>query len=147
MKILIVEDDFGSRKVMQKYLSLYGDCDIAVDGEEAIEAFGLAWEEGEPYSIIFLDIMMPKIDGQQVLKMIRSKEKEMGIRKDEEVKVIMTTVLGDPKNVMEAFHKGGANSYLVKPFSQKKLLDEIRSLFSKDTGLKSETDAENELDD
>ena len=131
MKILIVEDDFGSRKLMQKYLSLYGDCDIAVDGEEAIEAFNLAWEEGEPYDLIFLDIMMPKIDGQQVLKMIRTKEKDMGIKGTDEVKVIMTTVLGDPKNVMEAFHKGGANSYLVKPFSQKKLLDEIRSIFSK----------------
>ena len=131
MKILIVEDDFGSRKVMQKYLALYGDCDIAVDGEEAIEAFNLAWEEGEAYDLIFLDIMMPKIDGQQVLKMIRVKEKEMGIKGSEEVKVIMTTVLGDPKNVMEAFHKGGANSYLVKPFSQKKLLDEIKSIFSK----------------
>ena len=63
--------------------------------------------------------------------MIRAKESEMGIKGSEEVKVIMTTVLGDPKNVMEAFHKGGANSYLVKPFSQKKLLDEIKSIFSK----------------
>ena len=45
MKILIVEDEFGSRKVMQKFLSPYGVCDLAVDGEEGIKAFTIAMQE------------------------------------------------------------------------------------------------------
>ncbi len=128
MKMLIVEDDFGSRKLMQSLLSPYGDCDLAVDGEEAIDAFKLAWEEKEPYAVIFLDIMMPRLDGQQALQKIRHLEKEMGLQGTDQVKVIMTTVLEDPKNVMKAFHEGGVSSYLVKPINGEKLMSELRKL-------------------
>lgn len=48
MRILIVEDDFVGRKVMHKLLMEYGECDIAVDGAEAVKAFDLAWESGNP---------------------------------------------------------------------------------------------------
>ncbi len=44
MRVLIVDDDFISRRLLQKILSAHGDCDIAVDGAEAIKAFELAWE-------------------------------------------------------------------------------------------------------
>jgi two-component system chemotaxis response regulator CheY len=73
MRILIVEDDFGSRRLMQKLVSDYGQCDVVVDGEEAVEAFRLAWEENSPYDVIFLDIMLPKMDGQEALRRIRTK--------------------------------------------------------------------------
>ena len=71
MKILVVEDDFGSRRMMQKLLEPYGDVDVVVDGEEAVEAFKMAWEESTPYDMIFMDIMMPKMDGHEALKRIR----------------------------------------------------------------------------
>ena len=128
MKILIVEDDFASRKLMQKFLEPFGECDIAVDGEEAIDAFEMALEEETPYDVIFLDIMMPRMDGQQALQSIREVEKEAGIKGKKEVKVIMTTVLEDPKNVMKAFHKGGATSYLVKPINRNMLIQEMKKL-------------------
>ena len=128
MKMLIVEDDFGSRKLMQTLLAPYGDCDIAVDGEEAIDAFKLAWEEKASYDVIFLDIMMPRLDGQQALQKIRQIEKEMGLHGADGVKVVMTTVLEDPKNVMKAFHEGGASSYLVKPINIDQLTSELRKL-------------------
>ncbi|MFP4362925.1 MAG: response regulator [Spirochaetia bacterium] len=128
MRILIVEDDFGSRRLMQKLLSKYGECDVVFDGEEAIEAFRLAWEENIPYEIIFLDIMMPKVDGQQALKKIRENERKMGIKQVDEVDVVMTTVLEDPKNVVEAYNKGGATSYIVKPIDKAKLEDEMQKL-------------------
>ncbi len=79
MRILIVEDDFTSRRLLQKILAPYGECDIAVDGKEALEAFTLAVREGRRYRLICLDIMMPEMDGQQVLKKIRQMEKELGI--------------------------------------------------------------------
>lgn len=128
MRFLIVEDDFTSRTLLQKILSPYGDCDIAVDGDEAIQAFRLAHEEKEPYDLICMDIMMPHTDGQQALKAIREIEKEMDIDDADEVKVIMTTALGDPKTVMEAYYKGGAASYIVKPITRQKLLDEVKKL-------------------
>ena len=79
MKILLAEDDFASRKFMSNYLGKYGDCDITVDGEEAVDAFLMALEDGEPYDLICLDVMMPVLDGYQALKAIRDIEKERGI--------------------------------------------------------------------
>lgn len=128
MRVLIVEDDFISRKLLQKLLGHYGDCDIAVNGMEAIRAFKVALEEKQPYDLICMDIMMPHIDGQQALKEIRKMEKEMNIDPANEAKVIMTTALDDPRNVVESFYKGGATSYIIKPIDKKKLLDEVRKL-------------------
>ena len=128
LKILIVEDDFISRRIIQELLSPYGQCHIAKDGEEAIRAFYLGWEEQDPYDLICMDIMMPEMDGQDALQRIRDMEKEMGIIGSREVKAIMVTALDDLKNVIKAFHDGGATSYIVKPISNKKLIDEIKNL-------------------
>jgi two-component system, chemotaxis family, chemotaxis protein CheY len=128
MRILIVEDDLGSRKLLQTILSPYGECDLAVDGEEGIEAFRLAGKEKKPYGLIFMDIMMPKVNGHEALRNIRIYESEMGITADQEVKVIMTTVLEDSKNVMTALYKGGAAAYIVKPIDKQKLLSELKEL-------------------
>ncbi len=128
MRILIVEDDFGGRRVMQKLLESYGECDIVIDGDEAVQAFRLAWEENDPYSVIFLDIMMPKMDGQEALKQIRELESSFGIRPRDEVRIVMTTALEDPKNVIEAYHKGGATSYLVKPVDREKIAEEMKKI-------------------
>ena len=128
MRILIVEDDFGSRRLMQKILSDFGTCDVVVDGEEAVQAFRLAWEENNPYHVVFLDIMMPKMDGHEALRQIREMEKGYGIEPMDEVSVIMTTVLEDPKNVVEAYNKGGATSYIVKPVDRQKIDQELKNL-------------------
>ena len=91
MKILLAEDDFVTRKFMANFLSKYGDCDVTVDGMEAVDAFMLALEEDEPYDLVCLDIMMPVMDGYQALMGIRNIEKERNIPEDKQVKVIMAT--------------------------------------------------------
>ena len=48
---------------MASFLSKYGECDITVDGMEAVDAFMMALEDKEPYDLICLDIMMPVMDG------------------------------------------------------------------------------------
>ena len=128
MKSLIVEDDFGSRRLLQTYVQGLGQADVVVDGEEAIQAFRLAWEENDPYDVIFLDIMMPNVDGQQALKAIREIERSIGIKERDQVPVIMTTALEDPRNVVEAYHKGAATSYLVKPIERRRLMEELTNL-------------------
>jgi len=130
MKILIVEDDFTSRRLLQEFLKPYGQCDIAVHGKEAVRAFKQAWIEKEPYNLICLDIMMPELDGQDTLKQIRAFEKERGISGPHEVKVIMTTALDTPRDVIEAFYRGGCTSYLVKPIDRKALDRELKSYCS-----------------
>ena len=122
MHFLIVEDDFTSRRLMQKLLSPYGESDIAVNGREALTAFSTALQEKEPYALICLDVMMPEMDGQQVLKEIRRIEREAGLAPSREVKVIMTTGLDSPKDVVEAYYRGGCSGYLVKPIEKLKLV-------------------------
>lgn len=126
MRILIVEDDFTSRRLMQKMLEPFGECDLAVNGVEGLNAFEAAHRDGRPYGLICLDIMMPEMDGQAVLKAIRKREAEMDIALSDEVKIIMTTALDQPRDVVEAFYRGGCTDYLVKPIDKKDLLVKLR---------------------
>lgn len=127
MRILIAEDDLVSRKFLFKFLSVYGDCDITVDGIEALDAFLMAWDEGKPYELICLDIMMPRADGLKVLNTIRHLEDEKGINDKQRAKVIMTTVLNDTETVQEAFNSG-CEAYASKPIDTKKLLEVLQKM-------------------
>ncbi len=127
MRILIVEDDFVSRQLLQKFLSNYGVCEIAVNGVEALQAFKLAWDEKEPYNLICLDIMMPELDGHEVLKEVRRLEGELQVPNKSAVKIVMTTAISDPRIIMKAF-KDQCEAYLIKPIERKKLLDTLTQL-------------------
>ncbi|MCT4533884.1 response regulator [Halodesulfovibrio sp.] len=128
MKFLIVDDDFDSRRLVQKILHAYGYADLAADGEEGVEAFRQALQAGEPYDVITLDIMMPNIDGQDALREIRDLEKEYGIPPENSAKVIMISGLDDSQEVHDAFFLGDATSYIVKPIRKKVLIEEIQNL-------------------
>ncbi|MDF2908989.1 MAG: response regulator receiver protein [Herbinix sp.] len=125
MKVLIAEDDFASRKFMLRFLSKYGECDITVDGLEAVEAFTMALEENEGYNLVCLDIMMPGLDGYQALKKIREIEKEKLVPEEKAVKIIMTTALNEGKNVTKAFDLG-CTAYAGKPIDQDKFENVLR---------------------
>lgn len=127
MRCLIVEDEFTSRRILQRILSEFGHCDVAVDGEEACDAYRMAVLEGERYDVVFLDIMLPGIAGQEVLKKIRDIEAECAIDMGAGARVIMMTSLSDAGNVMRAF-RSGCESYLIKPVDRGKLIDELRKL-------------------
>lgn len=84
---------------------------------------------GKPYDLILLDIMMPEMDGQEVVKEVRRVEEEKwGIIYPKGIKIIMTTALDDPKNVVTAF-KSLYDAYLVKPVTEESLLTAIREFF------------------
>lgn len=127
MKILIVEDDFASRKFMLRFLSNYGECDVTVDGLEALEAFTMALDTDENYDLICLDIMMPVMDGYQTLKKIREIEKKRAISDDKKVKIIMTSALSERRSVTKAF-EFGCTAYAGKPIDPRKFENELRKL-------------------
>ena len=124
MRALVVDDDLTSRRLMQQILLSYGDCDSAVNGREAVDAFLRAWEQGRPYDLICLDIMMPEMDGQEVLWKIRELENSMNTGG---VKIIMTTALSNWRDVWGAFD-AQCDGYVVKPYDKGKIIGEIRSL-------------------
>ncbi len=127
MKILLAEDDYATRKFMVSFLSKYGECDVTVDGMEAVDAFLMALEEEEPYDLVCLDIMMPVMDGYQALVGIRNLEKQKNVPKEKEVKVIMTTALNEEQNVKLAFDLG-CMIYSGKPIDQTRFEQALKKL-------------------
>lgn len=127
MRILLAEDDFATRKFMISFLSKYGECDVTVDGMEAVDAFMMALEDDEPYDLVCLDIMMPVMDGYQALVAIRKLEKEKNISEEKAVKVIMTTALNEERNVKMAFELG-CTIYSGKPINQDRFEQALKKL-------------------
>ena len=134
MKTLIVDDDFTCRLLLLETVKSFGTTHAAVNGIEAVEAVQAALETEEPYQLICLDITMPGMDGQEVLKRIRQMEVAKGIKSMQRVKVIMTTTLSDAKNIMTAF-VGLSDAYLEKPIDRSRLLEHLQRF--KLTGLHS----------
>ncbi len=120
MKILIVDDDLVSRKYLHGILRRYGYCEIAANGKEAIEYFELSIQKKEPYDMVFLDIMMPEMDGDETLEMIRKIEEEAEIAAGQGAKIAMISALNDKKNILSSFSKG-CEYYLVKPVHHDKI--------------------------
>ena len=127
MRVLIAEDDFAGQAVLEGLLSPHGECDIARDGEEAMALFEAALAAGRPYDLVCLDIMMPKLDGKEVLRRVRELEKERGRTGLAGAKILMTTALNDFETIMASF-RGQCEGYLVKPISKVKLLAQLRAL-------------------
>ncbi|MHC4535372.1 MAG: response regulator [Planctomycetota bacterium] len=127
LKILVAEDDFACRKILQSFLSDFGDCFVVINGLEAVEAVKIALDEGRPYDLICLDVMMPEMDGHEALESIRKIEKERGITGLDNVKVMMTTALSDSASVIGAFREG-CEAYIVKPFDKRNFFEEMEKL-------------------
>ena len=126
MKMLVVDDEFNNRILLSKILESYGSVDMVIDGQEAVDAFTLAHTEKEPYDIIFMDIMMPNMDGHQAVQTMRKKEAEMGVLPQDEVKVVMVTALDSAKDAMKAYYRDGCTDYVTKPITKKKIDDVLR---------------------
>ena len=127
MKILLAEDDFASRKFMDKYLSQYGERDATVDGEEAVNAYLMALEDEEPYDLICLDVMMPVMNGYQALEAIRKDEAERGVEKEDRVKIIMATALSGER-VVDKAKKLECEAYAGKPIDVEEFDNILRNL-------------------
>ena len=128
MKVLIVEDDAISRKMIEMIMQpLTEEYSLAIDGEAALDFFYKSVESKNTYDVVLLDIMLPKMDGQTLLRKFRDKEKEYGLLGRKVCKIIMVSALGDAGNVMEAF-KNQCDGYLSKPYSKNGLMSELRKL-------------------
>lgn len=128
MRFLVVDDDFETRRLVQKLLYPFGEVNVATDGEEAVEAFARAIKDGEPYTLVTLDILMPNVDGQQALREIREIEKEHGIVEKNQTPVVMISGLDNSESLHDAFFLGEATGYIVKPINHTVLLQEIAKL-------------------
>lgn len=123
MRSLIVEDEnFGREMIKHLMTEFTNDVDTATNGAEAVQMFTRALNDGRPYRLICLDIVMPVMDGQEALKRMRQYERESGTPDSQAAVIIMTTALDSLQEIKEAIWQGECNDYLVKPISQTDLL-------------------------
>ena len=127
MRILVAEDDRISRTFLQKFMSQYGEVDVAVDGMEAVDLYMDSIKTQNPYDLLCLDIMMPKVDGLKVLKVIRQLEAQKKVSEEEHLRIIMMTALADVGYVDEAFRQG-CDAYASKPVDTEKVEEVMKSL-------------------
>ena len=114
VKILLVDDEELIRDMIKEYSSPEGyDIDEAADGLKALELF-----RQNKYSLIILDVMMPKMDGWSVCR---------EIRKESNVPVIMLTARGEEYDKLFGFELG-VDDYMIKPFSPKELLARMKAI-------------------
>ncbi len=115
MKILLVEDDKGASRFIRKGLVEKGyTVDPVFDGEE-----GLYMSLSNAYDLVILDIMLPEINGFEILKTIRKKAIQ--------TPVIILTAKDTTEDIVHGLETG-ANDYLVKPFAFAELLARIRAV-------------------
>lgn len=120
-RVLIIDDEIGFRFFVKKNLELRGDYEVivAAEGKEGIR---LA-EEQKPM-LILLDIIMPEMDGLEVLKRLKENEKTKSIP------VIMLTARGDDEARIKALNLGN-DGYIVKPFEISELENKIEALLNR----------------
>ena len=127
-KYLIVDDSKYQRYIIELCLNTYGTCEQAEDGEQAVALFQKALDQGEPYDLIVLDILMPVMDGHEALNHINALQDERGFAPEQRVKVVMLSSLDDPQNMMRAQFEEGALAYVTKPFEDQTLIEVLRNL-------------------
>ncbi len=127
-RFLLVDDDPAILSLLEDHLKDFGQCTTTSNGQQAISAFRSALESDKPFDVVCLDIKMPDMDGQKVLKEIRKAEKSRGTSHS---KVIMVTGLDTPSDKLKAV-KSGCDGYLVKPIGKTLLQDAVQGMgFSK----------------
>ncbi len=125
MRILIIEDDPVSALYMKQTLAEFGETDLAEDGHKGLKAFERALAGNEPYDVLFVDLMMPRMDGHQTLENIRALEESLGLPPQRRVKAIVVTASEDKRHVTRAFFRGEAMAYLNKPVSRDRVAEEL----------------------
>jgi DNA-binding response OmpR family regulator len=124
INILLAEDEPALGMIVKESLETRGfTVQHVLNGLEALEVF----QEKQP-DVMVLDIMMPKLDGLELAKKIRSE--------NEEIPIIFLTAKSQTEDVLEGFHVGG-NDYLKKPFSMEELIVRIESLLSRQSVQKT----------
>ena len=122
LKILVVDDEARMRKLVKDFLTIKGFQVLeAEDGEQALDVFF----NQKDIALILLDVMMPRMDGWEVLKTIRKHSK---------VPIIMLTARGEERDELQGFELG-VDEYISKPFSPKILVARVEAILRRSSAL------------
>jgi two-component system chemotaxis response regulator CheY len=126
MRTLIVEDDTTNSFLLESFLSTFGFCQVVDNGKEAVKAFRVALEGGQPYDLICMDVVMPTMDGHQSVRMIRALERNRKVAPESRAKIIMTTALSDRGNVIQSAREE-CDAFILKPIDTGRLMEHLKN--------------------
>ncbi|MBF0427990.1 MAG: response regulator [Magnetococcales bacterium] len=124
MNILIVDDNAINRKILWEYLKSYGQCDMASNGVEAVEQFEAELATGNPYDLVLMDLMMPRMNGQNALNKIRDIERKHRVTMRDQVVIIIVTGASSPEELLKTSDRN--SGLLKKPVRQAELIDKLK---------------------
>lgn len=127
MKTLIIDDGIAHSGIAEKLMIAYGECDIANTGEKGLEKYRAAFLEQTPYDLILLDIVLPGINGHEVINEIRRFEEMHQQFGSAKVKIVMMSAREDNKTIMQSFREQ-CEGYIIKPITRKKVLKWLHEL-------------------
>ena len=123
-KILLVEDDKELSKIMQLELKHEGfDVYPVYDGRQALDEVG-AKQQTEPYDLMLLDVMLPKVSGLEVLRKLRTQIETVN---QKSLPIILVTARGETIDKVDGLNSG-ADDYIAKPFKIEELLARINAV-------------------
>ena len=121
-KILVVDDESRMRKLVKDFLTKSGF--EVIEAEDGVAALDIFFESNN-FSLVILDVMMPKMDGWQVCQELREYSK---------VPIIMLTAKGDERDELQGFELG-VDEYISKPFSPKILVARVEAILRRTNAL------------
>ena len=125
VKMLVVDDEGENEKVSERLLSIKGYRVMeAENGEDAVEKF----MANRDIKLILLDVMMPKMDGWETLRIIRETSN---------VPIIMLTARSEERDELQGFSLG-VDEYITKPFSPKILVARVEAILRRSFGVEEE---------
>jgi two-component system chemotaxis response regulator CheY len=121
-KILIVDDSLADLELMREMLKGVAQTYLAVNGREAVQGYLFALQQNKPFDLMLLDMVMPEMDGCEVLARLREMEKKAGLPFGQNLPVIM--VSAHEKPFMKEFNRT-CDDYELKPVDPVRLLEKI----------------------
>jgi DNA-binding response OmpR family regulator len=120
LKILITDDEMALADALKNIISGLGHtCDVAYDGKDCLRKISQ-----QHYDVLFLDLIMPKLDGEGVLESLRGREPQLDV-------IVISSE--DDDEVIEAVLRHGATAYIMKPVSLESVENVIKKLIEKKT--------------
>ncbi len=121
MRILIVEDDIASQIFLKAVLKPFGQCDTAGDGAAAVRAYAEAALDGAPFDVVFMDIMIPEMNGLAAIDRIRDYEAHNRRSVPRPAQVVVVTATEDSQNIIHAYCTGDVFAYMKKPLERQEV--------------------------
>ncbi|MCK9241430.1 response regulator [Desulfocurvus sp.] len=127
LRILVVDDSDSLRFLLKAFFKDVGVCDEAPDGARAVE---LVRESlgGVGYDVVFMDIMMPGMDGLEATRRIRDLLDEENVGYEARPRIVMLTCVSDSRYMLEAQYECGADAYVTKPFGRDLLFEVLANM-------------------